>query len=124
MEAGVIIHRSFYLKAIIVNPVILLYFNYLQLLIISDGRNPLKISDQTGILDLIKMTDEVIKLCDLITLVVQFNIVSDLIGDLLNDLQKVVLNSLKGALSHEAELNLLREVDMPNEELYVDAGIL
>lgn len=70
------------------------------------------------------MADEVIKLGDLITLVMQLNIVSNLIGNLLDKLQEVVFDSLEGALSHEAELNLLREVDVPDEEFYVYAGVL
>lgn len=69
METGVVIHGSFDLETVIMDPIILLNLDYLQLLIVPDGRHPLKISNQPRVLDLIEMADEVIKLGDLITLV-------------------------------------------------------
>ena len=124
MEAGVVVERALDFEAVVVDPLVLLHLHYLQLLVVPDGGDPLEVSDELAVPDPVDVGDEVVELRDLVALVVQFDIVPDLVGDLLDELQEVVLHALQRALGHEAQLHLLREVDVPDHQFYVDAGEL
>ena len=124
LEAGVVVERPLDFEAVVVDPLVLLHLHYLQLLVVPDGGDPLEVSDELAVPDPVDVGDEVVELRDLVALVVQFDIVPDLVGDLLDELQEVVLHALQRALGHEAQLHLLREVDVPDHQLYVDAGEL
>lgn len=65
------------------------------------------------------MVNKEIELCYLEAFMVQFDVVSYLVGNLFYYLEKSLLDLKEGTLSHEAKLNLLSKVNMPNQQFYV-----
>jgi hypothetical protein len=114
LKAWIIAQRLLYLEAIIVHSLVLLDLDYFKFLVVSYCGGPLEISNRSYVLDLLDMVDEEVELGDFVALMMQFHVVSDLAGHFLDYLEKVLLHAIEGVLGHEAQLHLLRKINVPD----------